>query len=59
MAGRYECCRYEPSLDDLLEDDIMTPVLESAGFDRERFHDLMVETGARVRLLREAAFQPD
>jgi len=29
-------------------------VLESAGYDRERFHDLMVETGERVRLSREA-----
>jgi len=24
-----------------------------AGYDRERFHDLMVETGERVRLSRE------
>jgi hypothetical protein len=54
MAGRNECCRYEPSLDELLDDDIMRPVLRSAGYDRERFHDLMVETGERVRLSREA-----
>ena len=54
MAGRKECCRYEPSLDELLDDDIMTPVLESAGYDRDRFHALMVETGERVRLSREA-----
>jgi hypothetical protein len=53
MAGRKECCRYEPSLDDLLADDIMQPVLESAGYDRERFHDLMIETGERVRLSRD------
>jgi hypothetical protein len=53
MSGR-DCCRYEPSLDELLDDDIMQPVLESAGYDRERFHDLMVETGARVRLSRES-----
>jgi hypothetical protein len=52
MARRTECCRYEPSLDELLDDDMMTPVLESAGYDRERFHDLMVETGERVRLSR-------
>ena len=32
---------------------MMAPVLESAGYDRERFHDLMVETGERVRLSRE------
>ena len=55
MAGRNDCCRYEPSLDELLGDDIMKPVLESAGLDRARFHDLMVETGERVRLSREPA----
>lgn len=54
MAGRTECCRYEPSLDELLDDDIMRPVLQSAGYDRERFHDMMVEAGERVRLSREA-----
>jgi hypothetical protein len=53
MAGPNRCRRYEPSLDELLADDIMQPVLESAGYDRERFHDLMVETGERVRLSRE------
>jgi hypothetical protein len=53
MAGRTECCRYEPSLDELLADDMMRPVLESAGYDRERFHDLMVETSERIRLSRE------
>ena len=52
MAGHADCCRYEPSLDELLADDIMRPVLQSAGYDRERFHDLMVETGERVRLSR-------
>jgi hypothetical protein len=54
MADRTECCRYEPSLDELLDDDMMQPVLQSAGLDRERFHDLMVETGERVRLSRES-----
>jgi hypothetical protein len=53
MDGGNDCCRYEPSLDDLLADDIMQPVLESAGYNRERFHELMVETGERVRLARE------
>jgi hypothetical protein len=54
MVDRNECCRYEPSLDELLEDEMMQPVLESAGLDRERFHDLMVETSERVRLSRES-----
>jgi hypothetical protein len=59
MARRTECCRYEPSLDELLDDDIMTPVLESAGYDRERFHDLMIETGERVRLSRSGFDERD
>ena len=33
MAGRAECCRYEASLEDLLDDEVMEPVLRSAGFD--------------------------
>ena len=37
MDGRNECCRYEPSLDDLLEDEMMQPVLRSAGLDRRSF----------------------
>ena len=53
MAGR-DCCRYEPSLDELLADEMMQPVLRSAGYDRERFHDMIVETGERVRLSRES-----
>lgn len=53
MAGRTECCRYEPSLDELLADDMMQPVLQSAGYDRDRFHELMVEAGERIRLSRE------
>jgi hypothetical protein len=53
MAHRNECCRYEPSLDELLDDEMMQPVLESAGLDRDRFHDLLVETGERIRLSRE------
>lgn len=48
MAGRAECCRYEPSLEELLEDDVMTPVLRSAGFDPQRFRDMIVETARRV-----------
>jgi hypothetical protein len=48
MAGRIECCRDEPTLDDLLEDEIMTPVLRSAGFDARRFRDMMVATARRL-----------
>jgi hypothetical protein len=48
MAGRAQCCRYEPSLDELLDDDIMAPVLRSAGFDPQGFRDLMAETARRI-----------
>jgi hypothetical protein len=59
MAVRSECCRYEPSLDELLADDIMQPVLESAGYDRNEFRDLMVEAGERVRMSREGFGERD
>ena len=48
MAGRVECCRYEPSLEDLLDDDVMAPVLRSAGFDQQGFREMMVETARRI-----------
>jgi hypothetical protein len=48
MAGRTECCRYEPSLEELLDDDIMAPVLRSAGFDQQGFREMMVETARRI-----------
>jgi len=55
MAGRNDCCRYEPSLEDLLDDDVMTPVLRSAGFDPQGFREMMVETARRVDDHRTAA----
>jgi hypothetical protein len=48
MAGRVECCRYEPSLDDLLDDEVMAPVLRSAGFDSQGLREMMVETARRI-----------
>ena len=48
MDRSTDCCRYEPSLDDLLADDIMAPVLKSAGVDREVVREMMVETARRV-----------
>jgi hypothetical protein len=41
------CCRYEPSLDDLLADEMMEPVLKSAGLDAQEFREMMVETARR------------
>jgi hypothetical protein len=49
MSARLLCCRYEPSLDDLLaEDEVMMPVLKSAGLDRREFRELLLETARRL-----------
>jgi hypothetical protein len=49
MARRSDCCRYEPSLDDLLDDEMMEPVLRSAGFsDTQGFRDMIAETARRL-----------
>ena len=48
MAGRVDCCRYEPTLDELLDDDVMTPVLRSAGFDAQGFRDMIADTARRI-----------
>ena len=48
MAGTMECCRYEPSLEDLLGDEVMTTVLRSAGFDQQGFREMMAETAKRL-----------
>ena len=47
MDGRFDCCRYEPSLEELLADDVMAPVLRSAGFDTQGFRNMMAETARR------------
>lgn len=47
MAGRIDCCRYEASLDELIEDEVMAPVLRSAGLDAQGFRDMIVETARR------------
>jgi len=49
MDERFECCRYEPSLEDLLADDVMTPVLRSAGLEAHEFREMMVETARRIK----------
>ncbi len=48
MDGRLACRPYEPSLDELLSDEMMTPVLRRAGFDPQSFKDMMAETARRV-----------
>jgi hypothetical protein len=48
MAGRWDCCRYEPSLEELLDDEMMAPVLRSAGCDAQSLREMMVETARRI-----------
>jgi len=48
MDERLDCCRYRPSLDDLLADEVMRPVLRSAGLDRHELREMMVETARRI-----------
>jgi hypothetical protein len=51
MDERVECCRYEPSLEDLLADEVMAPVLRSAGLEAHQFREMMVETARRIEEL--------
>jgi hypothetical protein len=48
MSGRVECCRYEPSLEDLLADEVMEPVLRSAGLELQELREMMMETARRI-----------
>jgi hypothetical protein len=48
MAGRWNCCRSESSLEDLLDDEMMAPVLRSSGFDAQGLREMMVETARRI-----------
>ena len=48
MDRRFDCCRYQPSLDDLLADEVMEPVLRSAGLDQQELREMMVETARRI-----------
>lgn len=47
MSARTDCCRYEATLDELIEDEVMAPVLRSAGLDAERFRNLILDTARR------------
>ena len=48
MDGRSECRRYEPSLEDLLADEVMEPVLRSAGLEMQELREMMMETARRI-----------
>ena len=58
MDGRYECCRYEPSLEDLLADEVMETVLRSAGLELQELREMMMETARRIED-RERQSDPD
>ena len=47
MAGRTDCCRYEATLDELIEDEMMIPVMRSAGTDAVRLRAALAETARR------------
>ncbi len=48
MSGRSKCWRYQPSLEELLADEIMVSVLRSAGLDRQDVRDMIEETARRL-----------
>ena len=48
MDARSECCRYEPTLEDLLADEVMEPVLRSAGLEPQEFRQMMMDTARRI-----------
>jgi len=48
MDERAECCRYEPSLEDLLAEEVMEPVLRSAGLELHELREMMIETARRI-----------
>jgi len=48
MDRHSECCRYEPSLEDLLADEVMEPVLRSAGLELQELREMMIETARRI-----------
>jgi hypothetical protein len=48
MERRSNCCRYQPSLDELLADEVMEPVLRSAGLGLHELREMMVETARRL-----------
>ncbi len=45
---RWRMTMIEPTLDDLLDDDIMRPVMRSAGIDADRLKQALAETARRL-----------
>jgi len=47
MDRGFNCRRYEPDLEDLLSDEMMTPVLRSAGLGAQEVRELIARTARR------------
>ena len=45
---RWRMTMIEPTLDDLLDDEIMRPVMRSAGIDADRLKEALAETARRL-----------
>ena len=52
MAEQPDYRRFEPSLDELLDDEMMGLVLRSAGFDSAGFREMIAQTARRLDPLR-------
>lgn len=48
MERHVSCCQYQPSLEELLADEVMEPVLRSAGLGLDELREMMVETARRI-----------
>jgi hypothetical protein len=43
QQGRNDCFCYRATLDELLADDVMEPVLRTAGYEPDEFREMMTE----------------
>lgn len=48
MNARAACCRNQSSLEELLADEMMGPVLRSAGLDLARFREMLAAVARRI-----------
>jgi hypothetical protein len=46
LYRRNECFCCRATLDELLADDVMEPVLRTAGYERDEFRDMLTEAAA-------------
>jgi hypothetical protein len=53
MRDRWKQAGIEPSIDELLDDDVMVPVMRSAGLCAGDLRALVVETAGRVNEARD------